>query len=215
MTETSQKDAVLDQGDAQVKGKKRDRSASEERLLNAGREIFSKHGFDGATTKMIAKKADVNESLIARYFDGKEGLLIAIIESFLHEMIFRELPYPPQETLAQELEYYVQNRIKDGCTHTDFAKIIFSQALVNKQFKKRMRETIPMQLDQKLVARVQALADGGKLRPGTNVEELCYDVDTYMDGMFFFECIMHETPREELVAKTVRFMKKFAQLYDK
>ncbi|HEY1080478.1 MAG TPA: TetR/AcrR family transcriptional regulator, partial [Bdellovibrio sp.] len=60
MTETSQKDAVLDQGDAQVKCKKRDRSASEERLLNAGREIFSKHGFDGATTKMIAKKADVN-----------------------------------------------------------------------------------------------------------------------------------------------------------
>ncbi|NUN07058.1 MAG: TetR/AcrR family transcriptional regulator [Bdellovibrio sp.] len=215
MTETSQKDAALDQGDAQVKCKKRDRSASEERLLNAGREIFSKHGFDGATTKMIAKKADVNESLIARYFDGKEGLLLAIIESFLHEMNHRELPYPAQETLAQELECYVKDRIKDGCTHTDFAKIIFSQALVNKQFKKRMRETIPMQLDHRLVERIQGLADKGKLRAGTKVEEVCFDVDTYMDGMFFFECILHETPREELITQTVRFMKKFAELYDK
>ena len=86
MSDTSQNSTVLDNSsepNSEVSpGKKRDRSASEERLVKAGTEIFSKFGFDGCTTRMIAKKADVNESLIGRYFDGKEGLLLAIIEIF-------------------------------------------------------------------------------------------------------------------------------------
>lgn len=215
MTETSQNKPQQDPKAAHIKGKKRDRSASEERLLNAGLEIFSKHGFDGATTRMIAKKADVNESLIARYFDGKEGLLVAIIEKFLEEMAHRELPYPAQPTLAAELELYVQDRVKQGCSHEDFAKIIFSQALVNKAFKKKVRETIPMQLDAKLLSRIQALADQGRLKPGSKAEEICQDVDTYMDGMFFFECILHESPKDDLLKQTIRFVKQFAKLYDK
>ncbi|WP_374074865.1 TetR/AcrR family transcriptional regulator [Bdellovibrio bacteriovorus] len=214
MTETSQTKTLQDGSPAHVKGKKRDRSASEDRLLHAGLEMFSKLGFDGATTRMIAKKADVNESLIARYFEGKEGLLVAIIEKFIEEMNARELPYSLHDNLADELEAYVSDRIQEGCTHEDFAKIIFSQALVNKKFKKRVTETIPMQLDPRLLARVQALADQGKLKPGTNVEELCLDVDTYMDGMFFFECILHETTKDELVKRTVRFVRLYAKLYD-
>lgn len=214
MTETSQTKTLRDGSPAHVKGKKRDRSASEDRLLNAGLEIFSKHGFDGATTRMIAKKADVNESLIARYFEGKEGLLVAIIEKFLEEMTRRELPYPPQNTLAAELELYVTDRIQEGCIHEDFAKIIFSQCLVNKAFKKRVRETIPMQLDERLVARVQALADQHKIKSDTNVHDLCQDIDTYMDGVFFFECILHEEPSDELIKQTVRFVRQFAKLYD-
>lgn len=215
MTETSQNKPQQDPKSAHIKGKKRDRSASEERLLNAGLEIFSKYGFDGATTRMIAKKADVNESLIARYFDGKEGLLVALIENFLEEMAHRELPYPAQSTLASELELYVQDRVKQGCSHEDFAKIIFSQALVNKAFKKKVRETIPMQLDAKLLSRIQALADQGRLKPGSNAEEICQDVDTYMDGMFFFECILLESPKDDLLKQTIRFVKQFAKLYDK
>ncbi|MEK2646446.1 TetR/AcrR family transcriptional regulator [Bdellovibrio sp. BCCA] len=214
MTETSQTKTHKDESPAHVKSKKRDRSASEDRLIHAGLEMFSKLGFDGATTRMIAKKADVNESLIARYFDGKEGLLVAIIEKFLEEMNTRELPYPLHDTLADELEAYVKDRIQEGCTHEDFAKIIFSQALVNKKFKKRVTETIPMQLDARLIARMEMLAAQGKIKAGANVEELCQDIDTYMDGMFFFECILHETTKEELVKRTVRFVRLYAKLYE-
>lgn len=214
MTETSQNKTQQDASPAQIKGKKRDRSASEDRLLTAGLEIFSKHGFDGATTRMIAKKADVNESLIARYFDGKEGLLVSIIEKFLEEMMVRELPYPPQNTLGEELELYVKDRIDQGCMHDDFAKIIFSQCLVNKKFKKRVMETIPMQLDERLITRVQALANAGKLKSQTDVHQLCQDVDTYLDGVFFFECILHESPSKEAENLAIRFVRLYSQLYD-
>lgn len=49
------------------------------RLLEAGVDIFGKHGFDAATTRMIAKKADVNIAAIPYYFNGKEGLYHAVV----------------------------------------------------------------------------------------------------------------------------------------
>lgn len=198
-----------------IKGKKRDRSASEDRLINAGKEIFSKHGFDGATTRMIASKADVNESLIGRYFDGKEGLLVAIIEKFLEEMRLRELPYPPQNSLTDELVLYAQDRLKVGCEQMDFVKIIFSQALVNRKFKKRVLETIPMQLDPRLIGRVEKLAQEKKLKENTNVEEVCEDIDSYLGGVFFHDSILHEKPTEMILKRTQRFMKNFAKLWEK
>ena len=215
MADEAQTKVEKNETTSQVKSKKRDRSASEERLLNAGLEVFSAHGYDGSTTKMIAKTADVNESLIGRYFDGKEGLLIAIIEKFLEEMVNRELPYPPQNSLTEELEFYTKDRIEVVCLHEDFAKIIFSQGLVNRTFKKRVLETIPMQLDPRLIARVQKLADEGKLIAGVDIEEVCEDVDSYMSGIFFHDVILHEKTKDVVLKRSVRFVKNYAKLFEK
>ncbi|KHD88235.1 MAG: transcriptional regulator [Bdellovibrio sp. ArHS] len=215
MSETSQLKTPGDESPAQIKGKKRDRSASEERLIQAGLETFAKHGFNGATTKMIAKKADVNESLIGRYFDGKEGLLVAIIEKFLEQMTHEALPYPPQKTLSEELELYVTYRMQQGCMHEDFARIVFSQALVDRKFKKKVRETIPLTIDPKLLERVQLLIQDGRLKPGVDLTEVCEHIDSFLDGVFFFDHILHEESEEFLKKKAIRFVQVYAKLYDK
>ena len=49
------------------------------RLLEAGVDVFGKHGFDAATTRMIAQKANVNIAAIPYYFSGKEGLYHAVV----------------------------------------------------------------------------------------------------------------------------------------
>ena len=197
-----------------LKSKKRDRSASEERLIKAGLEVFAKNGFNGATTRIIAQKAGVNESLIGRYFDGKEGLLIAIVQTFIQEMIERELPYPPQDSLQQELKAYIRQRLELGCSHANFVHIIMSQALVDRKFKKRAIETVPIQVDPHLIQRVQLLAENGKLNP-SDVEQICEEVDTFMDGLFFFEGILHETAQEILTQKADRFIDNYCRIYKK
>ena len=53
---------------------------AKERLLEAAIDVFGKYGFSGATTRMIAQRADVNISAIPYYFNGKEGLYHAVIE---------------------------------------------------------------------------------------------------------------------------------------
>jgi AcrR family transcriptional regulator len=53
---------------------------SKERLLRAAREIFAQKGYNGTSTRDIAREAGVNISLISYHFNGKEGLYNACIE---------------------------------------------------------------------------------------------------------------------------------------
>lgn len=50
------------------------------RLLEAAMSVFAEHGFEGASTRMVVKKAGVNISAIPYYFGSKDGLYEAVIE---------------------------------------------------------------------------------------------------------------------------------------
>lgn len=66
-------------------GKRKRRSPEEilERLIGAAGEEFKQNGFSGATTSAIAKRAEVTEAQLFRYFDSKATLF--------HEAIFKPL----------------------------------------------------------------------------------------------------------------------------
>jgi len=54
-------------------------SGARERLLEAAMDIFGRHGYDAATTRMIAGQAGANIAAIPYYFNGKEGLYQAVV----------------------------------------------------------------------------------------------------------------------------------------
>ncbi len=180
MNKSTSKDQTKDQS----KTKKRDRSASERSLLKAAEEVFSKHGFKGATTRMIAKKAGVNESLIGRYFEGKMGLLVAIIERYvLEEDVHTKLTYPPQESLEAELLGFAKFKYELDCKKNfDFFKIVLSQAIVDAKFCKRIREKIPMFYQPHLEERLLDLQKNGKIHRDTDVKNLIKGLDIFMFG---------------------------------
>ncbi len=54
------------------------RTASEQtraRLLDAAREVFSEHSFQGATVREICRRAEVNVAAVNYHFGSKDGLL--------------------------------------------------------------------------------------------------------------------------------------------
>ncbi len=57
-----------------------------ERLLEAAIDIFGRHGFDSATTRMIAKEGKVNIAAIPYYFGGKGGLYQAVINYIVDQI---------------------------------------------------------------------------------------------------------------------------------
>ncbi len=59
--------------------RKRDASATTEAILTAARAVFTEKGYDGAGTREIAERAQVNVALISRYFGSKEGLFAAAV----------------------------------------------------------------------------------------------------------------------------------------
>lgn len=55
-------------------------AATRDRLLNAAIEVFSTAGYVGATTREIARVADVSEVTLFRHFQTKEQLLRAVAQ---------------------------------------------------------------------------------------------------------------------------------------
>jgi AcrR family transcriptional regulator len=60
--------------------KKRSSESSRDRLLQAGKGLFSRSGFESASTAALAQEAGTSESQLVRYFASKAGLLDAIFE---------------------------------------------------------------------------------------------------------------------------------------
>lgn len=60
---------------------RRDRGAeTRTRLIAAALEVFGQYGFEGATTRQIAKAADANLAAIVYHFGSKEALYLAVAE---------------------------------------------------------------------------------------------------------------------------------------
>jgi len=59
---------------------------SRQRLLEAGKSLFSKLGFEQTSTAAIAREAGTSESQLVRYYRSKVGLLEAIFNSSWAEL---------------------------------------------------------------------------------------------------------------------------------
>jgi AcrR family transcriptional regulator len=58
------------------------KSASEQtrmRLLDAAREVFSEHSFQGATVREICRRAEANVAAVNYHFGSKDGLLAEVL----------------------------------------------------------------------------------------------------------------------------------------
>jgi AcrR family transcriptional regulator len=62
---------------------------SRERVLSAALELFAQRGFDGASTHEIARRAAVNQGLIAHHFGTKEALWRELVRSGLAQLCAR------------------------------------------------------------------------------------------------------------------------------
>lgn len=70
------------------------RDQAEERIFEAAKRIFSCHGYDGSSVRMISKEAGVSPGLLYNYFQSKEELLMHVFQAGLRdvEASFSDLP---------------------------------------------------------------------------------------------------------------------------
>ena len=55
-------------------------------LIEAGLDLFGKNSFDGASTRMLTQRAEVNLAAIQYYFGGKKGLYLAVAEHIVEQI---------------------------------------------------------------------------------------------------------------------------------
>jgi AcrR family transcriptional regulator len=57
------------------------------RILDAAQEVFAAKGFEGASTREIAARADVNISSLHYHWESKETLYLAIFERIFQQLV--------------------------------------------------------------------------------------------------------------------------------
>jgi AcrR family transcriptional regulator len=74
---------------------------SRERILEAAGRVYAKHGFRGATTRLIAIEAGVNEVTLFRTFGSKSALIEAVLGVHHAKTPPPELPMDPVDPEAE------------------------------------------------------------------------------------------------------------------
>ena len=66
--------------------KKRRLPALERRaqLIDVGRAVFAKHGYEGTSVEQLAKRANVSKPVVYEHFGGKEGLYAVVVDREMH-----------------------------------------------------------------------------------------------------------------------------------
>ncbi len=112
--------------------RKRDRAGKQQALILAATKLFAHRGYEATTTREIAVYAGCAEGLIHRYFKGKAGLLLALIQSRVSqevEDLNERLPLAPtlEEEFLQLVDWEVEHMWKDR----DFLRVIIPRAFLD------------------------------------------------------------------------------------
>lgn len=91
-----------------------------ERILAAALRVFSEDGFDGATTRRIAARAEVNLGLIKYYFGSKEKLWRAAVDR-VFEVLWTALA---EVDLSADPAGVLRTCVRFVAAHPDFVRLM-------------------------------------------------------------------------------------------
>lgn len=80
-------------------------------ILDAALEIFSQHGFRGATLDQIAKQSGLSKPNILYYFEGKEDIHVTLLNQLMETWLDPMIALNPNGDPVAELLAYVQRKL--------------------------------------------------------------------------------------------------------
>lgn len=108
--------------------------ARREQIVEAATRVFAEKGFRRATTREVAREAGVSEGTIYNYFEGKDALLMAILEK-LNETERRAEDF--EEGMATDfrgfLREYLRRRMSLIWENREVFRVVLSEMLVNRE----------------------------------------------------------------------------------
>jgi AcrR family transcriptional regulator len=98
-------------------------SDSRDRILEAAARVYAQYGFRGATTRLIAQEAGVNEVTLFRLFGSKAQLFDELLNKQLHAS---NVPILPKEPGDPEVEV------------TEWCAVLLAQMRASRSFLRKM-----------------------------------------------------------------------------
>ncbi|MFG2293664.1 TetR family transcriptional regulator [Streptomyces sp. NPDC048603] len=119
-------------------------------ILRAARDRFAAHGYERTTIRAVAADADIDPSMVMRYFGSKEGLFDAALAV---DLSLPDLTAVPAADLPGALVAHFVRRW-EGDPADDALLVLLRSAVTNERAAERMREVFAAQVAPALAAAV-------------------------------------------------------------
>jgi len=150
---------------------RRDKEQRRQCLIDAAMAVFAERGYDCATTREIAERATCAEGLIHRYFNGKRGLLLAILESRAARVVEDFVSaLPDRDTVEEEVEQILLWHLDTMWERRDFMRVAVSQAAIDSEIGRTINEGIHNARVKLTAEKLRRHRRAGRIRPDVNLE---------------------------------------------
>jgi AcrR family transcriptional regulator len=163
------------------------RQASRDNINSTALRLFSEHGYEGTSIRMIAAEAGISLGLMYNYYKSKEELLLGLIDEIsdkLDSAFSGSASHNPKEAFSQALEQFTQMIVH----HQDKLRLLTLMGLRPHDFHP-VREMTRRRYEAS-VAKIAGLLEALDV-PESKVEARL--VVAAMDGMAF-EYLLMENP---------------------
>ncbi|MBK3298315.1 TetR/AcrR family transcriptional regulator [Streptococcus oralis] len=109
-------------------------SLKQRQVLLSSLKLFSEIGFENTTASLIAKEAGVSEGTVFSYFKTKEGILEAILSTFLEQVFIQKNQMQVKILLSRS---FIDKTISDQLGNVIIHSIIKPISSVLNQFKEK------------------------------------------------------------------------------
>lgn len=180
------------------------------KLVDAGIQCLQRGGIEGFTIEKIAQTAEVSGGLISYYFDGRDGLLLAIYERLLDGLARLEVRTPA--TLAESIELVVRtvenNFSPELFSRKNFAVwlVLYAEMQFNAALRGRMLELQSAYIKE-FAAYLVAL---GRFRSiSLDADTVSANFIAYLDGLWMQWCLSDQTSTEVQRVAAYQFLETY------
>ena len=193
--------------------------ARREAIVDAVRDVFAAKGFDGTTTRELAKAAGVSEALLYKHFPSKESLYAAMLEGCSKGPTFAEATRileleASTSTLVVMVHFMISHYVlgRPGDTHRAALNSLLVRSLLGDgEFVRLMHRKLAAAWVKKFEACLHVSAKSGEMHELPIRRDLC----VWLVQHVAFSLMLHLQPKipainykvskEELVSQATWF----------
>ncbi|KAF5045264.1 hypothetical protein SDC9_48557 [bioreactor metagenome] len=154
-----------------------------ERILNAAREVFSKKGYAGSTTKEISLVAEVAEITLFRHFETKNNLFCETISKFIVK------PMLNFNSLQINSEQVIQRIIEERTYTLRKNKDLFICTIYEAQYNEEIKEMLKSIFSKVFYELMNFMKDGCEKPCEKSIEYMAQIILLNIVGLIIFESL--------------------------
>ncbi|NRB09705.1 MAG: TetR/AcrR family transcriptional regulator [Richelia sp.] len=117
-----------------------------DRILHAARKLFASQGFDGTTTRDLAKAANVAEGTIFRHFSNKKAILVEVATAGWVDILTDLLTELSEMASYKAVAQVMRRRMWNMKKNAEMMRVCFMEA----QFHPDLRDRIQVEVIDKM-----------------------------------------------------------------